>query len=261
MSTFKKIVAAPFRAVGWVGGQIKNGYDAAVSRAKPVASQVASAATATVNRVKAGAVKAAKVVADDLRRTGRVLVGGASLVVRGVGSVLGFVVKACYRTLTTTLFALRMLLLGAATAVVAGTALVGVSVIAIGVVMLAAALWVGRGLVAGAQAIGAWFQRNALVIGDVLYQISVMATVIAAVWALAATVVIGVPTLGIPAAEGVVLASAALWAAMVGAVTGLAGMMIDATSDRKVQVVYTAPCRRVLPGDVYPGVVGFAANA
>lgn len=62
MSTFKKIVASPFVAAGWVAGQVKNGYDVATKAVEPAVKSVAKATSAVKSSVNKAAEKTGKAV-------------------------------------------------------------------------------------------------------------------------------------------------------------------------------------------------------
>lgn len=71
MNTFNKIVASPFVAVGWVAGQVRNGYDAATKAVEPVVVKATKAAKdAKASATKAGVAVKGK-AANAARATSR----------------------------------------------------------------------------------------------------------------------------------------------------------------------------------------------
>ena len=98
MSTFERIVASPFNGLGWVMGQVRNGFDAARNRVQPAATAaktsgkkavkaVKATATKTGESVKNGAKKAAASVKATATKTGESVKNGAKKAAASVKAV------------------------------------------------------------------------------------------------------------------------------------------------------------------------------
>lgn len=292
MSTFKSVVGSPFYGLGWIGGQVVNGFKAATTKTAEVATattakaseKVKAATAATAKAAKSAATKTGEAAKAAATKTGKAVKGAAiktrdaakaasqtvaSVAVAGakaIGQAAGVVVAGIVgcgvvvlRTVHTIVWIAAQLAMLAAATVVTGAALFGVAVFCLALIAFAAVAWVGRTILNAVESVGRWLTGPAgLTIANVLHFAALVACFCAACWAIVSVLGIAIPALGVPAAESAVLATAACWAAVVGAACGMGSFMLEGVSSEKVQVVYDPPTRRILPIDVYPGVVGVA---
>jgi hypothetical protein len=259
MSTFKSVVGSPFYGLGWIGGQVVNGFKAATTKTVEVATATTAKAS---EKVKGAAVKTAAVAKSAAQTVGPAAVACTKAVGRAAGVVVAGVVgavAAVFRTVHTIVWAAAQLVMLAAATVVTSAALVGVAVFCLAIIAFAAIAWVGRTTLSAVESVGRWVTGPAgLVIANALHFTAAVACLVAAIWSIAAVLGVAIPALGMPAADAAALATAACWAAVVGASCSVGSFMLESASSEKVQVIYDPPTRRILPIDVYPGFVGTA---
>lgn len=283
MSTFEKIVASPFNGLGWVMGQVKNGFDAARNRVQPAATAAKTSGKKAVKAAKATAAKtgesvkngakkaaasvkavsmvAATGVKNAAAKTGNGIVNAVKAVGRGVAYTLSLVVDSAVFAVRSVANVLACLFLAAASAVMFGAALVVVAAGCLVMIVSASLNWLIGIVARGLNAVGAFFRgESGLVVAEVLHGVAMCAAFCAAIWALCAIVGLAVPAFAIPVAESVMMANAACVAALVAAGFKVVGFLIE-EANTSARVIYTTTQRRVMPLDTYPGVVGFAPSA
>jgi hypothetical protein len=288
MSTFKSVVASPFYGFGWVAGQIKNGYDKAVNATSSAASQVATAATSTAKAAKAKATKAGKAVkggakaakaatvkagssakakvasfarhaAADARGLGAMLFGMVKVAAVGVVTIATAVLLGVVKTVGLVAHAVGLIALGVAALVVTSFSLVAIAAFCVAFLATLAVVFIVRGIFTALAAVGRFLTgEGGMVIATVLHDLSVFCCFLAAVYACVAVAAVAIPALGIAAANAAAVAVIATWCALLGAGTGIAGLLLEAANRLPEVVVYAPPSRRILPNDVYPGVIGTA---
>lgn len=284
MSTFKSVVASPFYGFGWVVGQVKNGYDKAVNATSSAASKVATAATSTAKATKAKAtkagaavkggakaakaaavktgssVKAAAVKAGSAAKTGARSVGAACVAVaKGVATIGTAVLLGVVKTVAMVAHAVGLIALGLAALVVTSFSLVAVAAFCVAGIAMFATVFVVRSIFTALAAVGRFLTgEGGMTIATVLHDVSVFCCLLAAIYACVAVTAVAIPALGIAAANAAVVAQVATWCALLGAGTGIVGLLLEAASRLPEVVVYAPPSRRILPNDVYPGVIGTA---
>ena len=234
MNTFKKLVGAPFRAAGWVAGQVKNGYDSATK----VAASEATKAVAVVKKTTASAKTAA-------RRAASTVWAGVKLVGRGVARA-GYAIA----------YSARQVMLAVAAICVTSVAAVSLSALLVAYMALLAVAATGRLVVNAFRAVGSWLRgESGLAVASWLHIASFAVAFAAACWALCAVVAIaGMAAFAIPAAEIVALANASMMAALIAAGFSVSASIIEAVNTTAV-VEYDFPSRRVIPVEVVDGVV------
>lgn len=232
MNTFKKIVGAPFRAAGWVAGQVKNGYDAATKAVEPVATKATAAVKKAVVKVRAAAKSA-----------GSAVWGATKTGVKALGTAAYMIV-----------YTVRQLVLMTGALFVVSFSLVTLAALMVGMMFVMLVVdtvkLIGRGL----SRLGTAMRGDlGLQVADFLHYAGVMAAMAAGIWALFALVWVVAPV-GVPAAQIALMSQLALGAMVTAAALSVMAAIIEGVN-RDAVVQYDPPARRVIPVNIVDGVV------